>query len=148
MEEGVVQEQKIVAVALIRDGMGRILVQRRVDPRHHSADGKWEFPGGRVDFGEAPAHAAVREALEEAGVHIVAERVLPVILSRVWDRSDGGKVHTIVVCFECRLLGGTAQPKEEWVSEVAWCTAEEIAMLDCLEGIPVFLAASAQRLAG
>jgi 8-oxo-dGTP diphosphatase len=47
-------------------------VESRVLLVHHNATGKWVFPGGHVDPDETPAEAALREVLEETGVHATA----------------------------------------------------------------------------
>lgn len=55
----------VVALAL-RDGEGRWLMQRRPEGKHHA--GLWEFPGGKVEIGEIPRFALVREIGEELGI--------------------------------------------------------------------------------
>ena len=57
----------VVAAALI-DGNGRALLQRRPDGKPMA--GLWEFPGGKVDAGEAPERALVRELHEELGIDV------------------------------------------------------------------------------
>ena len=57
-----------VVCALIRDGSGRLLVAQR--PLYKHLGGKWEFPGGKVEPGEAPEAALVREIREELGCDI------------------------------------------------------------------------------
>lgn len=59
-----------VAIGLIRDPGGRVLVTRRTQGRHLA--GLWEFPGGKVAAGEAPAAALARELHEELGVRVDA----------------------------------------------------------------------------
>ena len=66
-----------VAVALILNAEGEILVaQRRED---QMLGGMWELPGGKIEPGETPVKAAVRECLEELGVHISTGRALPAV---------------------------------------------------------------------
>lgn len=65
-----------VAVAIVRDAAGRVLVAERT-PRQIAA-GFWELPGGKIDAGEVPAHAAARELAEETG--IAAHDVRPAIV--------------------------------------------------------------------
>jgi 8-oxo-dGTP diphosphatase len=59
-----------VAVAIVRDADGRVLVTERL-PRQLSP-GYWELPGGKIEPGEIPAQAAAREAAEEVGVQVEA----------------------------------------------------------------------------
>jgi 8-oxo-dGTP diphosphatase len=62
-----VREITVVA-AVIRDDAGRVLISRRPEGRHMG--GLWEFPGGKVDAGESPAQALVRELREELGLGV------------------------------------------------------------------------------
>jgi A/G-specific adenine glycosylase len=64
-----------IAVAIITNDQGEILVQQR--PLDAMLGGLWEFPGGKVEDGETPADAAVREAREELGLEIVLDGALP-----------------------------------------------------------------------
>lgn len=59
--------QLVVAAALV-DGHGRWLMHRRPDHKHHG--GLWEFPGGKVESGENPCFALVRELSEELGIEV------------------------------------------------------------------------------
>lgn len=68
-----------LGVAVVLDGDGRVLLQRRRD------NGRWALPGGMLDVGETPAAGAVREALEETNVRCEARRLVGVYDSRLWD---------------------------------------------------------------
>ncbi len=59
-----------VAAGILRDRAGRILIAQR--PAGGHAGGFWEFPGGKLNPGEAPEHALVRELQEELGVTVEA----------------------------------------------------------------------------
>ena len=59
---------QVVAIAVV-EHEGRFLVGQR--PAGKPLAGYWEFPGGRVEAGEAPEAAAVRECLEETGIDVV-----------------------------------------------------------------------------
>jgi len=63
-----------VVAAVIRDQEDRVLLTQRPEGRHMG--GLWEFPGGKIDDGEAPADALIRELDEELGVEIVVQRPL------------------------------------------------------------------------
>jgi 8-oxo-dGTP diphosphatase len=60
------QQPIIVVAAVIRDGAGKILLTRRPEGSHMG--GLWEFPGGKVEAGEAPITALERELEEELAV--------------------------------------------------------------------------------
>ncbi len=66
-----------VAVAVVVGPGGRVLVDRR--PYGGLLGGLWEFPGGKIEPGEAPAEAALRELREELGASARAERTLPAV---------------------------------------------------------------------
>jgi 8-oxo-dGTP diphosphatase len=65
----------VVALAL-RDGKGRWLMHRRPADKHHG--GLWEFPGGKVETGETPRNALVREIDEELGLVLEPAACAPV----------------------------------------------------------------------
>ena len=57
-----------VVAAVLRDVQGRVLLARRPQGKQHA--GYWEFPGGKVEQGESPQAALVRELVEELGIHV------------------------------------------------------------------------------
>ncbi|WP_022685913.1 (deoxy)nucleoside triphosphate pyrophosphohydrolase [Sphingomonas phyllosphaerae] len=65
----------VVAAALI-DGHGRCLMQQRPHGKRHG--GLWEFPGGKVEPGEHPADALVRELAEELAIEVAVAALEPV----------------------------------------------------------------------
>ena len=65
----------VVAVALI-DEASRVLVQQRPVDRQHG--GLWEFPGGKIEPGEGPVAAIIREIAEELNIALAAENLFPV----------------------------------------------------------------------
>ena len=87
-----------VAVALIFDKAGQVLLQRR--PDEALLGGLWEFPGGKIEPGEAPEAACVRECREELGIEVEVEA--PVA------RVDHAYSHFKVTlhAFRCRLVAG------------------------------------------
>jgi 8-oxo-dGTP diphosphatase len=61
-----------VVAAVIRDARGRVLLTRR--PAESHMGGLWEFPGGKLENGESPAEALVRELREELAVEIAVAK--------------------------------------------------------------------------
>jgi 8-oxo-dGTP diphosphatase len=65
----------LVAAAALIDASGRVLIAQR--PAHKQLGGLWEFPGGKVEPGEAPEQALVRELMEELGLTIEPDALDP-----------------------------------------------------------------------
>ena len=103
----------VAAVALI-DADGRVLLAQR--PAGKPMAGLWEFPGGKVDAGETPEQALVRELHEELGIETATSCLAPIAFA-----SHGyEKFHLLMPVFACRKWAGTPQPREgqtlKWVA--------------------------------
>ena len=95
----------VSAVALI-DPDGRILLAQR--PEGKSMAGLWEFPGGKVEPGETPETALVRELHEELGIETWNSCLAPLTFaSHSYD-----DFHLLMPLFACRKWDGTPRPKE------------------------------------
>jgi 8-oxo-dGTP diphosphatase len=66
----------LVAAAVLLDGEGRVLLAQR--PQGKSLAGLWEFPGGKIEAGERPEAALVRELHEELGVDVAPRDMKPI----------------------------------------------------------------------
>ena len=102
----------VSAVALI-DRDGRVLLAQR--PEGKSMAGLWEFPGGKVEGGETPEAALVRELHEELGIETWNSCLAPLTFaSHTYD-----DFHLLMPLFACRKWNGMVQPKEgqtlKWV---------------------------------
>lgn len=60
-----------VAVAILRDKRGRVLVNQRQAGKEHA--GQWEFPGGKFDGNETASEALRRECMEELGIEVLQD---------------------------------------------------------------------------
>lgn len=103
--------------AVIRDGEGRVLLQRRTD------NDLWGLPGGAVEFGESVRRALAREVLEETGLAIEIGRVVGVYSDpehhQIVTYPDGNVIHFVSLCFECTRTAGTLALGDE-TSALAW----------------------------
>jgi 8-oxo-dGTP diphosphatase len=95
----------VVAVALI-DVDGRVLLAQR--PAGKSMEGLWEFPGGKVDDGETPETALIRELREELGIDVAASCLAPFAFA-----SHGyPEFHLLMPLFVCRVWQGIVTGRE------------------------------------
>src|SRR5487761_2558808 len=102
----------VVAVALI-DPDGRVLLAQR--PEGKSMAGLWEFPGGKVEAGERPEEALIRELREELGIAVKEECLAPLTFaSHVYP-----DFHLLMPLYVCRRWEGFVQGRElqklKWV---------------------------------
>jgi len=125
----------VAAVAMITNDKKEVLLQKRADPEPAWAYGKWELPGGGVEFGESPEDTVVREVKEEIGCTVDIVRLIPHIQSKLIPGDVGAQRHILIICYECRLRGQqNPTPTDAEVSEIKWCTVDEARGLDTLEG--------------
>jgi 8-oxo-dGTP pyrophosphatase MutT (NUDIX family) len=121
----------------VRRGPEALLV-RRHDPALAGAHGKWELPGGKLDFGEAPAAAVAREVLEETGYAIAEPTLLPYVYSMVWEYPDR-RQHVILLVFDCPAGPRLREPTDPKVAEIAWRRPEEIDFAAALPNVRDFV---------
>ena len=105
----------LIAAALILSD-GKVLLERRAPTGVVGFDEMWDLPGGKVECGESPAQAVVREIQEELGVNVVIVRLLPTLRRSVWTYADAAR-HWILAAYECRLAAGqepTLNERLQW----------------------------------
>jgi 8-oxo-dGTP diphosphatase len=107
----------VVAAALI-DPRGRVLLQRRAPGR--AMAGLWEFPGGKVEQGELPEAALVRELAEELGIGTDAGALAPACFASA---PLGGR-HMILLLYLCRSWRGEPRPLD--ASALKWLTPAQM----------------------
>ena len=107
----------VSAVALV-DKDGRILIAKRPDGK--SMAGLWEFPGGKVEIGETPEQALVRELSEELGIKTWNSCLAPLTFaSHTYE-----EFHLLMALFVCRKWEGAVLPKEK--QELKWVYSKEL----------------------
>jgi 8-oxo-dGTP diphosphatase len=95
----------VSAVALI-DSDGRVLLAQR--PEGKSLAGLWEFPGGKVEAGESPEAALIRELKEELGIDTWQSCLAPLTFAS----HAYPEFHLLMPLFACRKWQGIAAPRE------------------------------------
>ena len=111
----------VSAVALI-DRDGRVLLAQR--PEGKSMAGLWEFPGGKVEVGETPEAALIRELDEELGINTWKSCLAPLTFaSHTYE-----DFHLLMPLFVCRKWEGMPQPREN--QTLKWVRKQELRSYD------------------
>jgi 8-oxo-dGTP diphosphatase len=110
----------VVAAALVDSG-GRVLVAQR--PAGKSLAGLWEFPGGKVESGETPEAALVRELAEELAISVDEAALRPIgFVSHAYPA-----FHLLMLLYGCRQWQGS--PRGEQGQPLQWVLAGDLATL-------------------
>ena len=125
----------VVAAALYND-KGEILLAQR--PEGKSMAGLWEFPGGKVETGETPERALVRELHEELSIMVEESALEPLTFAS----HDYPNFHLLMPLFRCRVWTGDVNPREgqsfKWVAPSDLhdypAPAADIPLFDVLSG--------------
>jgi 8-oxo-dGTP diphosphatase len=103
----------LVAACALVDADGRVLLAQR--PEGKSMAGLWEFPGGKVESGERPETALIRELGEELGIDVTEACLAPFTFASFTYES----FHLLMPLYVCRRWHGTVRPVEgqalKWV---------------------------------
>jgi 8-oxo-dGTP diphosphatase len=110
-----------VVAAALADGKGRVLLQRR--PEGKAMAGLWEFPGGKMEEGERPEAALVRELEEELGIAVDAGALEPAAFAS----ADNGGRQMLLLLYLCREWRG--EPAALHASALAWVAPGDMASL-------------------
>lgn len=111
----------VVACALI-DSDNRVLVTKR--PDNKSMPGMWEFPGGKIEKGETPEQALIRELEEELGIKTFATCLAPLnFASHAYD-----DFHLLMPLYICRKWEGVMQMREN--QKMKWVRAHALNELE------------------
>lgn len=111
--------QPVILAVIEKDN--KYLFTKRVDdfPAYH---GKWQLPGGGLEFGENPVEGLRRELREELGVEVKDVKLIPFVDTRVRNEWQG-----IFISFHCRLENpDTEIYLNEEASEHRWFSRDEI----------------------
>ncbi|NVD26767.1 (deoxy)nucleoside triphosphate pyrophosphohydrolase [Parasphingorhabdus flavimaris] len=112
-----------VAAAALVDEKGRILVQKR--PEGKPMAGLWEFPGGKVESGETPEIALIRELREELNISVEPQDIEPLAFAS----EPLAEKHLILLLYICRRWTGQVESPE--ALDLQWLPVTEI------DGLPM-----------
>ena len=107
----------VVACALI-DADKRVLIAQR--PEGKAMAGLWEFPGGKLDAGERPEEALIRELHEELGITVREACLAPLTFAS----HAYGDFHLLMPLYICRRWDGTVSAREH--QSLAWVRANKL----------------------
>jgi 8-oxo-dGTP diphosphatase len=108
----------VAAAVLVRDG--RVLLTQRKKGAH--LEGKWEFPGGKVEPGEDPRAALVRELDEELGISASVGEIVDV----TFHRYEEAHKSVLLLFFEASLLPSSPLPRAVDVAAFRWASAPDL----------------------
>lgn len=111
----------VVAGLIIGDDQRILITQRRADQELPLL---WEFPGGKVEAGESPVAALVRELGEEIGVTVAVGRIWEVLF-HAYPAFD-----LVMLVYVCRIVEGVPHAVE--VADLAWVAAHDLRRWDIL----------------
>lgn len=120
-------KQAVVALAVIERG-DTVLLAQRVSQSTFEPN-KWGFPGGKVEFGEHPEEAMVREVKEEIGVDVVVEKLLCV---NSFTYTTTRSLHTILLFYKVRIVAG--EPEALVEQAIEWVAKDKVTTYDLVEG--------------
>lgn len=112
----------IPVVCALIEREGRLLLAQR--PAHKHLPLKWEFPGGKVELGEDPAAAIIREIREELGCEIVVTHILPAFVH------DYKTAIIEMIPFVCTLTPTSPSPRALEHVSIVWVKPEELSHYD------------------
>jgi 8-oxo-dGTP diphosphatase len=104
----------VAAAVIIR--VGRVLLTRRAEGQHLA--GLWEFPGGKLEDGESPEEALVRECQEECGIEVAVAEILEVTHHRYPEKE------VLLLFYRCELRSG--EVRHLHVADHAWVAPADL----------------------
>jgi 8-oxo-dGTP diphosphatase len=108
----------LVSACALIDADKRVLIARR--PEGKPMAGLWEFPGGKVEVGETPEDALIRELYEELAVRVTKPCLAPLTFSS----HDYLEFHILLALFVCRRWEGVPTPRES--QAIKWVRANRL----------------------
>ena len=128
------QKQITIVVALILNEKGEILLAKRNSPDLPEEHEKWEFVGGKIEFGETPEDALKREVNEESGLEIEVVRLLPKVYSQVWKNQNPLR-QIIILSYECKIVRGRLAATDREIAELKFVKISDVPSYSTLPNV-------------
>ena len=112
----------VVCALIVREGC--VLMERHAPDGINSDQYKWDIPGGKVECGETPEAAVIREIREELEVEIQVDSPAPVLRPSVWVNKRGQR-HWILAVYRCSIVNGEPVVSDD----LQWVPLERVALI-------------------
>jgi len=132
IQKRAIQRQVLLVKGVVEYRDKILLVKRKLEG-FEEAHGKWEFPGGKIDIGEDPEDAVIREVKEETGYDVEVISLIPHMISPRWKTKEM-TVQLIIASYRCRLKDGKINLQDHGVMDVKWFKPSDVLKLECLPG--------------
>jgi 8-oxo-dGTP diphosphatase len=105
----------VVCAIILRNG--NVLLEKRAPSGIEGLDGMWDLPGGKVECGETPEVAIIREMAEELGIAVEPAYLVPYLPISTWVYPDGQRRHWILAAYRCQIFAGEPEcsSRLQWV---------------------------------
>ncbi|MBU3957510.1 MAG: NUDIX domain-containing protein [Nanoarchaeota archaeon] len=121
--------QLIIATSIVENNNKYLLLKRSKSNRTNK--GKWQFPEGKIEFGEEPIKALERELKEETNLNLINANARN-ITSSVINYPKYGKYHLIRLIFNCKVSGKIALSEEHY--KFGWFSKNKIKNMKIVNG--------------
>lgn len=110
------------------------MIDNRREEILEDANGKWEIPGGKIEFGESPGDVVKRELLEETGYNVKVKDIIPYSKVSLWEYSDYMQ-HTVIFFYTCELEDDRhIEIEDKRINTFKWISADELDEYNFLPG--------------
>jgi ADP-ribose pyrophosphatase YjhB (NUDIX family) len=128
----------VVALGIIENNKGEILLSLRNDPKFKGAHLKWDLIGGKNEMGESLEETLQREACEESGLKIRVGKLLPHCICKNWEL-PGYFQHTLVMCYAVRKISGKLDSQDRKIKELRWLNPKDALKMDLIFSARIFI---------
>ena len=98
------------------------------------ANGKWEVPGGKIEFGETREDAVKRELMEETGYNVIVKEIIPYSEVSMWEYTDYIQ-HTVIFFYICELENDKhTEIQDNRINAYKWVKADDLSNYNFLPG--------------